>query len=318
MIQRKPQNRLGYNGINEIKDHPWLKFYPWKDLYQKKIESPFIPKSNDNFDKKYCQGPDKIGNETLERYQNYYKKDALSDVFINYSFENILTTKGNIQNLTNQNKKNMNLDGNNITKSQNFNSSLSSFNSSTKKIISNSQSAQMNNNNIQSYNNKNLKNNNNINQLLKSKMKVTESIYLNNKISSSISNIRNTPNQSKINSANNINLLKTKNKQNFSTASLTGKQINAIPFRFFNEKSGEKLPFIDPKNSTKHISSHSMMSRKILNSPTMNINNNHPIKALNKYSSLSNNNSNGNSSSGNLSINFLHRRSGSTNLPNKY
>ncbi len=28
MIQRKPRNRLGYNGINEIKEHPWLKYKP--------------------------------------------------------------------------------------------------------------------------------------------------------------------------------------------------------------------------------------------------------------------------------------------------
>ena len=84
MIQRKPVNRLGYNGIQEIKDHNWLRYYPWKELYSKKIESPFIPKNQDNFDKKYCQGPDKIGSETLERYQDFYKKNALSNVFINF------------------------------------------------------------------------------------------------------------------------------------------------------------------------------------------------------------------------------------------
>ena len=72
MLQRKPVNRLGYNGINEIKEHPWLKYYPWKDLYEKKLDAPFMPKSLDNFDKRYCEGPDKIGNDTLERYQKSY------------------------------------------------------------------------------------------------------------------------------------------------------------------------------------------------------------------------------------------------------
>ena len=94
MLQRKPINRLGYNGIKEIIEHPWLKYYPWKDLYEKKLEAPFSPKSMDNFDKKYCEGPDKIGNDTLERYQNYYKNDVLADVFNNYSFDNILTVQG--------------------------------------------------------------------------------------------------------------------------------------------------------------------------------------------------------------------------------
>ena len=83
MLQRKPVNRLGYNGITEIKDHPWLKYYPWRDLYEKNLEAPFVPKNNDNFDKKYCEGPDKIGNDTLERYQNYYKNESLNEIFIN-------------------------------------------------------------------------------------------------------------------------------------------------------------------------------------------------------------------------------------------
>ena len=44
LLQRKPANRLGLRGAIEIKDHAWLKYYPWKDLYDKKLESPFIPK----------------------------------------------------------------------------------------------------------------------------------------------------------------------------------------------------------------------------------------------------------------------------------
>lgn len=44
LLQRKPANRLGLRGAQEVKDHVWLKYYPWKDLYDKKLESPFIPK----------------------------------------------------------------------------------------------------------------------------------------------------------------------------------------------------------------------------------------------------------------------------------
>jgi len=32
MIQRKPNNRLGLNGPNEVKNHPWLKNFPWDEL----------------------------------------------------------------------------------------------------------------------------------------------------------------------------------------------------------------------------------------------------------------------------------------------
>jgi len=33
MIQRKPENRLGKTGINELKEHPWFDNFPWDDLY---------------------------------------------------------------------------------------------------------------------------------------------------------------------------------------------------------------------------------------------------------------------------------------------
>lgn len=52
MIQRKPLNRLGKNGPQEVKTHPWLKDFPWQDLWQKKVESPFMPPKQDNFDQK--------------------------------------------------------------------------------------------------------------------------------------------------------------------------------------------------------------------------------------------------------------------------
>ena len=35
MIQRKPAQRLGYNGPSEVKSHPWFKDFPWKKLEDK-------------------------------------------------------------------------------------------------------------------------------------------------------------------------------------------------------------------------------------------------------------------------------------------
>lgn len=45
LIQRKPLNRLGFNGPEEVKEHPFLKETNWKDLLDKKLLPPFIPKS---------------------------------------------------------------------------------------------------------------------------------------------------------------------------------------------------------------------------------------------------------------------------------
>ena len=43
-MQRKPINRLGLRGATEVKEHPWFKTYPWKELYDKKIAPTYIPR----------------------------------------------------------------------------------------------------------------------------------------------------------------------------------------------------------------------------------------------------------------------------------
>lgn len=51
LIQRKPVNRLGLNGPDEVKNHPWLRDFDWNKLSNRTLTSPFIPNHNDdNFD----------------------------------------------------------------------------------------------------------------------------------------------------------------------------------------------------------------------------------------------------------------------------
>lgn len=40
LLQRKPVERLGWAGMEEIKNHPWLRYFPWQDLMNGKLESP--------------------------------------------------------------------------------------------------------------------------------------------------------------------------------------------------------------------------------------------------------------------------------------
>jgi hypothetical protein len=42
-LQRKPSNRLGLNGPEEIKSHIWLKDVDWQAIEEKKFETPFKP-----------------------------------------------------------------------------------------------------------------------------------------------------------------------------------------------------------------------------------------------------------------------------------
>lgn len=44
LIQRKDKNRLGFNGIEELKAHPWLQNFPWQKLENRVIHSPFYSK----------------------------------------------------------------------------------------------------------------------------------------------------------------------------------------------------------------------------------------------------------------------------------
>lgn len=54
-LLRKPFKRLGFRGIEEIKQHPWLNNIYWKELANKKLKSPFIAPLSDNIDIKHCE-----------------------------------------------------------------------------------------------------------------------------------------------------------------------------------------------------------------------------------------------------------------------
>ena len=43
LLEKNVENRLGYKGISELKNHPLFKFYDWKKLYLKKEKPLFIP-----------------------------------------------------------------------------------------------------------------------------------------------------------------------------------------------------------------------------------------------------------------------------------
>ena len=63
-LQRKPGNRLGLNGPNEVKQHIWMREFDWQSLLEKKMEAPYKPAQNaDNFDKAQANKDDNWKNE---------------------------------------------------------------------------------------------------------------------------------------------------------------------------------------------------------------------------------------------------------------
>ena len=42
-LQRKPANRLGLNGPNEVKQHVWLRDVDWTPIIEMKAVATFLP-----------------------------------------------------------------------------------------------------------------------------------------------------------------------------------------------------------------------------------------------------------------------------------
>ena len=146
LLQRKPSKRLGYKNIEEIKKHPWMKDIDWDLLAKKKLKSPFLLYINkENFDKEYCEGDEKIGDQTLERYEEYTQSECFEGLFENYTYmdlgdvDNYQKKYGKIKDETKinnkiYNKTNYNVNSN-LLKDENF--KTISLNKDTKNSLSN-------------------------------------------------------------------------------------------------------------------------------------------------------------------------------------
>ena len=86
LIIRKPNRRLGYNGILDIKEHPWIKYFNWKDLYLQKMNAPYLPDFYENMDNTFIYPTDKKGLKTVERYMKIKKSQKYLYVFKLYEY----------------------------------------------------------------------------------------------------------------------------------------------------------------------------------------------------------------------------------------
>ena len=123
MLYRKPYKRLGYEGINEIKECNWFKSFNWDDLLNKKIISPYLPKYGDNFDKKYCEAKENIDKETFERYEIYRNKESFKNIFLDYTF-----IREDIQEIDKNKINEKNIQNNNTSSSTKSSSGHNNFN----------------------------------------------------------------------------------------------------------------------------------------------------------------------------------------------
>ena len=85
LLERKQDKRLGFKGIFEIKEHKWFDDIYWNKINKKEITSPYIPKIGFNYDKKFCNAEEKIGEETMEKYNKIKLNDDYKILFENYT-----------------------------------------------------------------------------------------------------------------------------------------------------------------------------------------------------------------------------------------
>lgn len=101
LIQRKPINRLGLNGPQEVKDHPWFKDYDWDALMAKSFPSPFIPPKEDNFDAKYTNSDWKDNNsEQMRQNSVLLRRNSVQALFNGYYHDEAITQLGGAGKLT--------------------------------------------------------------------------------------------------------------------------------------------------------------------------------------------------------------------------
>ncbi|CAD8178715.1 unnamed protein product [Paramecium octaurelia] len=89
LILRKPERRLGSNGIEEILHHSWLKGYPWDDLLKKKVQALYVPGAvDDNFDfQNQISEETQLNDDQQLENQVLLRRDTVQSLFDGYNFD---------------------------------------------------------------------------------------------------------------------------------------------------------------------------------------------------------------------------------------
>ena len=303
LLERKKEKRLGYYGFEEIKTHPWLIDFNWNDLVNKRMKPFFVPPfGENNYDKKYCNEPDRIGEQTKSEYESMKNNLNINKYFLNYSCNNdlfldiikLINVKKNkkisVLNQFFEKNNNFEIKGkiNSISKDKMIltsflknNSQLIISNNSIKNILG------TNNNNIEK---KSIKTNdklnkNNYNDISLSTTKNNSNISTNNIINDYYSIFDKKNNKIKLSKK----LLKKesslKQMNLYNSAQFISHYKNKSQIDFYKKNSKKKLPFIykhlKKSASSENINNNNKFNNFIMNKKSDKIYN--PITLYGKY-----------------------------------
>ena len=87
-LQRKASSRLGFNGNQEVKAHPWLKEFDWTALQEGRINASFLPsQDNDNFDKNHVNNQEWKDADAVKENEIHLKNPTAQAMFKGYFFD---------------------------------------------------------------------------------------------------------------------------------------------------------------------------------------------------------------------------------------
>jgi len=93
LIQRKPMNRLGLNGPQEVKGHPWFKGFPWEKLQNKEMRSPFLINEDEmNTKQSSSSGWDDENTEVFKQNAILLRRNSIQGLFNGYQFDSSMIT----------------------------------------------------------------------------------------------------------------------------------------------------------------------------------------------------------------------------------
>ena len=273
-LKRKESKRLGYkNGVCELKNHKWFENFDWEILFNKTMLAPFVPKKVGNYDKKYCEGVEKVSETTLERYQTYLRKKNFKHIFDGYTYINneLIQNTETLYNITTATKSN---------KAQ-IKTNSSAFNDKKNKLLNNNLHININKENKQilenKENNKNKENkeiieNKEIKQKKDNKEVIEKKEIIENKdIKENKTIVENKENkENKVEKINDnkkleININNSNNKNNNNNKTNYLGQLNLLSFSNKEEKSKINSPsnsIITPNISNKNISKKDIVTNK--------------------------------------------------------
>jgi len=90
-LQRKPCKRLGFNGAQEVMQHPWLRDFDWSSLLSQQMKAPFKPNvMADNFDEDHANHERTLNQSEQEEFdakQLLLLRESMQQLFSGYYFD---------------------------------------------------------------------------------------------------------------------------------------------------------------------------------------------------------------------------------------